>query len=76
MHSCLMFFPFLRWLTFCSGCFRQVFFIWGTKEVVADRVRQVVVLCSYDCIEICLGELTIGRLRRVAVCQRWSFEQV
>ena len=23
---------FLRWIKFYSGCFRQVFFIWGTKK--------------------------------------------
>ena len=42
-------FPFFRWVKFCSGCFRQVFFIWDTKKVVAGRVRQVVVLYSNDC---------------------------
>ena len=58
-------FPFLRCVKFCSGYFRQVFFIWETKKVVASRIRQVVVLHSNDCIEICLG--SIGRLRRVLV---------
>ena len=28
MHCC----PFLRWIKFYSDCFRQVFFIWGTKK--------------------------------------------
>ena len=44
--------------------------------MVAGRVKQVVVLCSNDCIEICWGRLNIGRLRRVVVLQRWSSEQV
>ena len=54
-----------------------LFFVWETKKkVVAGRVRQVVVLYSNDCTRICLGALRIGRLRRVVVLQRWSFEQV
>ena len=44
--------------------------------MVAGRVRQVVVLYSNDCAEICLGGLSIGRLRRMFVLLRWSFEQV
>ena len=32
----------------CSGCFRQVSFIWEAKKVVAGRVKQVVVLHSND----------------------------
>ena len=48
-------FSFLCWVKFCSGCFRQVFFIWETKKVVAGRVRQVVVLCSKDCMGDLLG---------------------
>ena len=43
----------------------RVFFIWGTKKVVAGRVRQVVVLYSNNCMGVCLGGLSIGRLRRV-----------
>ena len=58
-------FSFLRWVKFCRGCFRQVFFIWETKKVVAGRVKQVVVLHSNDCMGICLGGLSNGRLRRV-----------
>ena len=50
-----IFYAFLRWIKFCSGCFRQLFFIWGTKKEVAGRVRQVVVLYSNDWIEIDLG---------------------
>ena len=70
-------FLFLRWVMFCSGCFRQVLFSFGRqKKVVAGRVRQVVVLYSNDCMGICLGGLSIGRLRRVVVLQRWSFEEV
>ena len=70
-------FPFLPWVKFCSGHFRQVFFfIWETKKVVAGRVRQVVVLYSNDCMGICLGRLSTGRLRLVVILKRWSFEQV
>ena len=53
-----------------------LFFLWETKQVVAGRIRQVVVLYSNDCMRIRLGGLRIGRLRRVVVLQRWSFEQV
>ena len=53
-----------------SGCFRLAFFIWKTKKVVTGRVRQVVVLHSNDCTGICLGRLSIGRLRQVVVLQR------
>ena len=53
-------FPFLRWVKFFSGCFRQVFFIWETKKVIADCVRQVVVLYNNNCVGICLGGLSIG----------------
>ena len=35
-------FPFLCLIKFCRSCFRQVFFIWETKKVVAGCVRQVV----------------------------------
>ena len=53
---------------FCSGCFRQVFFfIWKRKKVVAGRVRQVVVLYSNNCMEICLGGLRTGHLRQVVI---------
>ena len=45
--------------------FGQIFFIWGTKKVVAGRIRQVTVLYSDDCMRICLGELSTGRIRQV-----------
>ena len=38
-------------------------FIWETKKVVTGRVRQVVVLYSNDCMGICSGGPSIGRLR-------------
>ena len=57
-------FLFLCWVKFC---FRQAFFIWETKKVVAGCVRQVVVLYSNDCMGICLGGLSIGSLRRVVI---------
>ena len=44
--------------------------------MVAARVRQVVVLYSNDCMGICLGLLSIARLRRVVVLKRRSFELV
>ena len=59
-----------------SNCFRHAFFHLGNKKVVAGRVRQMVVLHSNDCTGICLSGLSIGRLRRVVVLQRWSFEQI
>ena len=54
---------------FFSSCFREAF-----KEVITGCVRQVVVLHSNDCMGICMGGLSIGRLRQVVVLQRWSFE--
>ena len=59
-----------------SGCFRQAFFVWETKKVVAGLVRQVVVLHSNDCMGICFGGLSMGHLRQVVALQRWLFEQV
>ena len=35
--------------------------------MVAGRVRQVVILCSNNCMGICLGELNIGCLIEVVV---------
>ena len=35
--------------------------------MVAGRVRQAAVIDSNDCIEICLGGPSIGRLRRLVV---------
>ena len=40
-------FPFLRWVKFCSDCFRQSFFHLGDKKVVAGCVRQVLVLWEF-----------------------------
>ena len=58
-------FLFLRWITFCSDCRRQVFFYLVDKK--SDRVRQVVVLYSKDYMGVGLGGLRIGRLKRVVV---------
>ena len=69
-------FLFLCWVLFRSGCFRQIFFIWETKKVVAGCVRQMVILYSNNCMGICLGRLSIGHLRQVVVLYMWSFEQV
>ena len=70
-------FLFPHRVMFCSGCFRQVLFWFERqKKVVAGRVRQVVVLYSNDCMKMCWVRLSIGRLRRVVVFQRRSFEQV
>ena len=61
-------FPFLPWVKFCSGCFRQVFYsLVRQKKVIAGHVRQVVVLYSHDFIGISLDGLSIGRLRRVII---------
>ena len=43
------------------------FFHLETKKVVAGQVRQVVFLYSNGCMKICLGGLSIGRVRRVVV---------
>ena len=61
-------FRFFRWVKLISGCFRQFFFTFGRqKKVVAGRIRQVVFLYSNDCMGICLGRLSVGRLRQVVV---------
>ena len=59
-----------------SGCFRQVLFHLEDKKVVTGRIRQVVILHSKDCMGICLGGPSIGRLKQVVVLQRWSFDHV
>ena len=58
------------------GCFRQFFFIWETKKVVAGCIRQVVVLYSNNCMGICLGGRSTGHLKEVVILKRWLFEQV
>ena len=61
----------LQWL------FYTVFFSFGRlKKLVADPVRQVVVLYSNDCMGICKGGFSIGRPRRVVALQMWLLEQV
>ena len=42
----------------------------------AGHVKQVVVLHSNNSTGIRMGGLSIGRLRRVVVVQRWSSEHV
>ena len=54
----------------------RFFFIWEIKEVVAGRVKQVIVIYSNDCTGIRLGGLGIGHLNEVVVLQRWSSEHV
>ena len=56
-------FLFHCWVNLFSGCFRQVFFHLGDKKLDASCVRQVVILCSNDCMRICLVGLSIGCLR-------------
>ena len=56
-------FLFHCWVNLFSGGFRQVFFHLGDKKLVASYVRQVVILCSNDCMGICLVGLSIGCLR-------------
>ena len=60
-----------QWL-FLAG----FFFHLGNKKVVAGRVRQVIILHSNNCREIGLGGLSLGRLRRMVVLQRWLYQQV
>ena len=40
MNCSLCFFAFLPWIKFCSYSFRQVFFYFGVKKVVAGRVKK------------------------------------
>ena len=54
----------------------DMFLLLSTKKVIACRIRQVVALYSNDCMGICLGGPSTGRLRRVVVLQTWSFGQV
>ena len=52
-----VYFPFLHWIKFCSGYFRQFFFSFERqKKVVAGRVRQVVILHSNDSAMVVLDE--------------------
>ena len=75
MHCFLLLFCISLLDKVFSGCFRRTF-IWKTKKVVTGHDRQVVILHSNDCTGICLAGLSIGRLRQVAILQRWLFEQV
>ena len=43
--------------------------------MVAGRVRQVVVLYSNNCMRICLGWHSIGRLRQVDVYRGGRFNR-
>ena len=52
------------------------FFSFRKQKSGRYRIRQVVVLYGNNCMGICLGGLSIGRLRQVAVLQRWLFELV
>ena len=45
----------------------RFFFHLGDKKVVAGRVRQAAILYGNSCMGICLGELSIGCLRRVVI---------
>ena len=64
------------WIKSYGGCFRQVFFHLGNKNSDRWLLKQLIVLCSNGSMGIDLGKLRIGRLRRVGVLERWSFEQV
>ena len=56
-------FLFLHWVKFVVVVLNRFFFsIVRQKKVVAGRVKQVVVLHSNDCMEICMGGFSIGRL--------------
>ena len=57
---------FVRWVKFCSGCFRQVFFSFERQKkslVVLDRWLPY----TATIMGICLGGLSIGRHKEVLV---------
>ena len=56
-------FAFLCWVKVCIGHFRQAFLHLEDKKVVADDIRQVVVLYRNDCVWIDLSGLKVGHLR-------------
>ena len=57
MHCCLMFVSILfAGYNFVMVALDRFLFISETKKVVAGPVRQVVVLCSNDCVGSCLDE--------------------
>ena len=60
------------WLGKVLQCLFQTdfLFIWKAERVVSGHVRQVVVLYCNNCMGICLGRLSIGRLRQVFVLQK------
>ena len=60
-------FPFLHWVNICSGCFRQVFFIWESTVVALDGWSSYKVTIVWE---------FVGVDSRLVVWWRWSFEQV
>ena len=54
MHCCLVFFPFLCWVKFCIGCFRQVFFFFSFQRqnkwplVGLDRQSSYAVTIAWE----------------------------
>ena len=54
----------------------RLFLFGRQKKVVSGHVKQVVILYSNNCVEIRLGGLSIGCLRRMVVLQRWLSEHV
>ena len=67
---------FFAGLSFLMVVLDRLFSFGRQKKVVSGHVKQVVILYSNNCVEIRLGGLSIGRLRRVVVLQRWLSEHV
>ena len=66
MHCCLMFVSqIFAGKIFLVVVLDRFFSHFGDKKVVAGPVRQLVVVCSNDCMGICLGGLSIGGLGRL-----------
>ena len=72
-------FPFLRWVKFCSGHFRQVFFSFRRQKkwslVALDKCSSYTVTIVWE-FAWADSALVVLDLRLVVVLKRWSFEQV
>ena len=65
LYDCFL---ILHWVKFCNGFFQAgFFFIWETKQLVAGRLRQFLILYSNNFMGIGFGRLSIGSLRQVVV---------
>ena len=73
-------FPFLHWVNICSGCFRQVLFIWESIVVVLDgwSSYKVTIVCEFvraDSGLVVLDEWSSyesGRLNRFDCTPHWT----